>query len=361
MYTFCFQRGLREVWGYMWTSWYAPKKWALWARSTTPYLCRLRTTMTVENFWRYLKHETLHHLLHPRLDQLLWLLITDVGPRFDAKMQKFDVNYRPGRANELSPFQKSFKANWQKLQARPLGTTIYTVSIRDWTCTCGQQKYNAFCLCKHLVQAVEDPDPRFFREVVRRRTIPFYRHPLLIPKGEDPLSDLEDGCITDGDDRPRRYQTLMVMVMNLQDPLGSSSPIRMDDNDEHEEHAERRARLRQRAQDLIEAGRLLNEQLDLDSKIWLKSVDQRNVGSDAAFLVEDVRKFAVTGRRRETTWARRGDRHSARYTSNTMGYQVPLMKEGAVAAIEMGADVVMGREDNHSGDGRSLGEAIEID
>ncbi|KAF9023728.1 hypothetical protein BDZ89DRAFT_892707, partial [Hymenopellis radicata] len=115
MYTFCYQRGLREVWGYMWTSWYAPKKWALWARSSSPRLFRLRTTMTVETFWRYLKHETLHHILHPRLDQLIWLLVTDVGPRIEAKMHKFDPDYRAGRSNELSPFQKSFKANWEKL------------------------------------------------------------------------------------------------------------------------------------------------------------------------------------------------------------------------------------------------------
>ena len=33
-YQFCYQRGLREVWGYLWTSWYAPKVWKLWARRT---------------------------------------------------------------------------------------------------------------------------------------------------------------------------------------------------------------------------------------------------------------------------------------------------------------------------------------
>jgi hypothetical protein len=52
MYSYCFQLGLAEVWAYMWTSWYCPKMWGLWARSTSPiYLSRLRTTMTVENFW----------------------------------------------------------------------------------------------------------------------------------------------------------------------------------------------------------------------------------------------------------------------------------------------------------------------
>ncbi len=161
--------------------------------------------MTVENFWRFLKHETLHHLLHPRLDQLVWLLVTEVSPQFDAKMRKFGDDYRPGRSRELSPFQKAFKANWQKLQQAKIDNIgKYMVNVEDWTCTCGQQKYNTFVLCKHLVQSVEDPPPRFFQEVVRRRVIPFYRHPLLVVSAtKQSFPDIEDGCITDGDDRPK--------------------------------------------------------------------------------------------------------------------------------------------------------------
>ncbi|KAK7026186.1 SWIM-type domain-containing protein, partial [Favolaschia claudopus] len=74
MYLFCFQRGLREVWGYMWSAWYCPAKWKLWARSTSEdFIGRWRTTMTVENFWRNLKHRTLHEFVHPRLDQVFYL------------------------------------------------------------------------------------------------------------------------------------------------------------------------------------------------------------------------------------------------------------------------------------------------
>ncbi|KAJ7572871.1 hypothetical protein C8J56DRAFT_1138078, partial [Mycena floridula] len=82
MYTFCHARGLPEVWAYMWTSWYCPKVWKLWARSSSPYLTRLRTTMTVENFWKQLKHDFLHHIVHPRLDQLVWILIYEVNPAY---------------------------------------------------------------------------------------------------------------------------------------------------------------------------------------------------------------------------------------------------------------------------------------
>ncbi|KAM6491725.1 hypothetical protein JOM56_012765, partial [Amanita muscaria] len=82
MYQFCFQRGLREVWGYMWANWYSPKMWELWARSTSRFISRLRTTMNVENFWRQLKHDYLHRAVHPRLDRLVWTLIHKVTPAY---------------------------------------------------------------------------------------------------------------------------------------------------------------------------------------------------------------------------------------------------------------------------------------
>ncbi|KAF5345200.1 hypothetical protein D9758_009722 [Tetrapyrgos nigripes] len=83
MYQFCYQRGLQEVWGYMWTSWYSPKMWDLWAWSTLPDLLScLHTTMNIKNFWKQLKHDNLHHILHPCLDQLVWILIHEVTPSY---------------------------------------------------------------------------------------------------------------------------------------------------------------------------------------------------------------------------------------------------------------------------------------
>jgi hypothetical protein len=72
MYQFCFQRGLREVWGYMWTAWYCPTKFRLWVRSSEPkFIGRWHTTMSVENFWCNLKHETLGALLRAEIHQAL--------------------------------------------------------------------------------------------------------------------------------------------------------------------------------------------------------------------------------------------------------------------------------------------------
>ena len=101
MYNFCRVRGIREVWGYMWSSWYSPKMWCLWARSTSPRISRLRTTMAVENFWRQLKHNYLHNVAHPRLDHLVWILINRVTPAYLARSEILDNNFRLGRTRPL--------------------------------------------------------------------------------------------------------------------------------------------------------------------------------------------------------------------------------------------------------------------
>lgn len=57
MYSFCHQRGLADVWAYMWNSWYSNQMWKLWALSACPRIPRLRTTMNAENLWKQLKHD----------------------------------------------------------------------------------------------------------------------------------------------------------------------------------------------------------------------------------------------------------------------------------------------------------------
>ncbi|KAG6848311.1 hypothetical protein H0H93_001313, partial [Arthromyces matolae] len=203
MYDFCKRRGLREVWGYMWAGWYSPKMWALWARSTTPYMSRLRTTMNVENFWKQLKHDHLHHVARPRLDNLVWILIHKVTAAYVARAEILDDTYRMGRSKELTTYQKAFKKSWKALLGRQVGKNKYITLIKDFTCTCGQQKFDAHLLCKHLVQLVGLPSSVFWTQVYRRRTIPFYSHPELKPRDQsidDTGMALLDGGITDGDD-----------------------------------------------------------------------------------------------------------------------------------------------------------------
>lgn len=206
MYQFCHARGLREVWGYLWACWYTPKMWRLWARSTSSYISRLRTTMGVENFWRQLKHNYLHNVARPRLDHLVWILIYKVTPAYYAQTDILNDTHRMGRSKPLTTYQRAFKKAWIALSKRPLGTQEYKTDVSKWMCNCGSQMYHCHHLCKHLVQAVPSVEMRFFRTIVRRRTSPIYRHPFLVTKNPDGDTTttgayLEpDGSITDGDD-----------------------------------------------------------------------------------------------------------------------------------------------------------------
>lgn len=210
MYMFCHQRNLAEVWAYLWTQWYSPKRWHLWARSTTDLISRLRTTMNVENFWRQLKHDFLHHHLRPRLDELTYILVEHVTPAYLERAEILDDDWRYGRAHQLSTWQKYFKRSWLHLAKIECSAREYRTDVSSWTCNCGSQKYNAHLLCKHLVQAVHAPSGRFFTEIRRRRTTPIYRHPELrvhtstttptANSHEATLADMDMGSVTDGDD-----------------------------------------------------------------------------------------------------------------------------------------------------------------
>ena len=157
------------------------------------------------NFWKQLKHGFLHNHFRPRLDLLVWILITKVTPAYLARAQLLDDGYRMGRSKPLTPFQKQFKAAWLALTKLSLSDDAdrkYITCVATWTCTCKAYKFHYCHLCKHLVQAVGIPPPFFWGQVVRRRAVPLYRHPLLVPIGEEAGEYLEpmDGNITDGDD-----------------------------------------------------------------------------------------------------------------------------------------------------------------
>src|SRR5271163_1806964 len=104
---------------------YCPKMWKLWARSTSPYLSRIRTTMGVENFWRQLKHKHLHLVARPRLDHLVWILIYNVTPAYFARTEILDDGYRMGPSKTLTTYQRAFKKAWQKLALKPISGKSY--------------------------------------------------------------------------------------------------------------------------------------------------------------------------------------------------------------------------------------------
>ncbi|CAK5275102.1 unnamed protein product [Mycena citricolor] len=297
-YRFCYQRGLREVWAYMWEAWYCPSKWRLWARSSQPdYIGRWRTTMAVENFWRNIKKGALLHLTHPRLDQLVYLIANEILPSITAKMSKFDPKWRDGRT------------------------------------------------VKAAYSAVYPPDPQFFRNVYRRRVIPFYHHPeFLMPKSGPEIrhntfkaSDLAGDFQADGIDRARSAASTQVLDVtaaphedqeegNQYDAeLFPSSPARSqpsvhpneeyDDKDELEEFGKNLL-------NVLEGGiTLLKRQLENidESQVLLRALKRRKIGQDLAAIVADNRHATETGQIRRTVWGLNGSRADKRYSRNTMG------------------------------------------
>ncbi|KDQ13878.1 hypothetical protein BOTBODRAFT_110980, partial [Botryobasidium botryosum FD-172 SS1] len=109
MYEHCKRNGLADVWAYLWTQWYSPSRWLLWARSTCLLLSQLRTTMTVENHWKQLKHHYLHFMHRPRLDHALFVICTKAIPAYMARASALQDSYRMGRAKQLTTYQVTFK------------------------------------------------------------------------------------------------------------------------------------------------------------------------------------------------------------------------------------------------------------
>ncbi|KAJ3981411.1 hypothetical protein F5890DRAFT_1379224, partial [Lentinula detonsa] len=86
MYTFCQDYDLRELWAYLWENWYRPARWKLWARSVVLEITVLKTTMICESHWRHIKKDFLHHFHKPRLDLLVWILISKLAPTYYRKL-----------------------------------------------------------------------------------------------------------------------------------------------------------------------------------------------------------------------------------------------------------------------------------
>ncbi|KAJ7790885.1 hypothetical protein B0H14DRAFT_3568406 [Mycena olivaceomarginata] len=337
MYIFCRQRGLREVWGYLWTSWYSPKMWKLW------------TTMNVENFWKQLKHGFLHNLLRPRLDQLIWILVTKVTLAYLARAEMLNNGHRLGRAHAPTHFQKQFKSAWLKLEKLTLSTDAdrrYITQVDKWTCTCPSQPLNCCHLCKHLVHAIGHPPVRFWTDVIRRRTLPLYRHPALVPRGQENASYVEPAnrSITDGDDHAwsadpnflagsRGWRNLDFSTLSL---LGNSQEdvdeiqrqffpsYETHDSDEEEQVDGYSEHLLKRAYEFEKAAAILTAQVPHRNKLWMSSIVSRSIGGNVSQFVADIDRFERTSHAQDPTWARLGDKEGRRHMQNTMGYQVRL-------------------------------------
>lgn len=130
--------------------------------------------------WRRIKKDFLHHFHLPRIDLLVWIIITKLAPTYYRKLDVRLTNI--GRYRELPDWRKAFKRQWNRSLHAKMSWPInpkYKPDTHRWVCTCPYFVTSRFLLCKHLVQSVKPVDPIFFLEVQRNRTTPFWSHPRL--------------------------------------------------------------------------------------------------------------------------------------------------------------------------------------
>ena len=136
----------------------------------------------------------------PQCDILVWILVTKLAPLYYQKLNRLLTE--TGRYRELPSWRKGFKKAWRKLEKTPITMPIndaYRPDAKKMVCTCPYLATSCFLLCKHLVQAVQPVSPKFFLEVKRQRTVPFWKHPDLKPLVEESSSGRETmGIITEG-------------------------------------------------------------------------------------------------------------------------------------------------------------------
>ncbi|KAH9080451.1 hypothetical protein EDB83DRAFT_2175802, partial [Lactarius deliciosus] len=87
IYQFCVFHDLPNLWAYLWENWYRRGRWELWAWCAEPReIPRLKTTMFVEAHWWRMKEDYLNHFSLPRLDLLMWVLLTKLAPTYYQKI-----------------------------------------------------------------------------------------------------------------------------------------------------------------------------------------------------------------------------------------------------------------------------------
>ena len=93
-----------------------------------------------------------------------------------------------GRHRNHASWRKFFKKEWKRCKSTAItdpDDPKYATDPSRWVCACPSFIRSRFLICKHLVQSVHPVSPRFFIDVRRRRTTPFWQHEDLRPLSDD--------------------------------------------------------------------------------------------------------------------------------------------------------------------------------
>jgi hypothetical protein len=183
MYYWCKTRNYFRLWAYLWVNWYHPNQWKLWARSVnTKEIPVLKTTMIVESHWRKIKHDYLHRFNRPRIDLVIWVLLSRLIPSAIRRMRALlEHDHRQAMAS----WRKDFKSEWKMMNGQlpeAVRNQHYHTDPIRWTCACHSFLNSRFLLCKHILSCYEPVCNRidFFRSVQRHREPPFWTHRQLV-------------------------------------------------------------------------------------------------------------------------------------------------------------------------------------
>ncbi|EGU82050.1 hypothetical protein FOXB_07435, partial [Fusarium oxysporum f. sp. conglutinans Fo5176] len=203
MYYWCRSKGHFRLWSYLWVNWYQPDQWCLWARSVNEKgIPILKTTMVIESHWRKIKHDYLHRFNRPRIDLVIWVLLSQLVPNAMARMQALlQRNHRQATAS----WRRDFKVEWKKLneqQTEPIRLQQYHTDPARWTCGCLYFLSSRFLSCKHILSCYETiSDPvDFFRGIQRHRRFPFRTHEQLVLRPQYQMSEADTEPNKIGDD-----------------------------------------------------------------------------------------------------------------------------------------------------------------
>ena len=139
--------------------------------------------MLVESLWKNFKQMVLHHYNCPCMDFATCALVTEGIASYQVCLNHIVRNPCNGCAKGLHGEQIPIKHAWLACHKCPLNGS-YNTDVKLWLCSCRSQKYHAYLLCKHLVQALPLPDADWWTNIVWQHTPPFYNIRKLPPQGK---------------------------------------------------------------------------------------------------------------------------------------------------------------------------------
>ncbi|CAG8772514.1 25689_t:CDS:2, partial [Dentiscutata erythropus] len=122
-FDYCYQHNLAHVWAYLYTEWYCPEMWKLWAHAASPKINILRSTMAIESHWRVLKHDFFSNFNNAWLDLIIYIIVSKVIPRQADRLQLL----HNGRC--MPKWREEFRVEWKKLSNKIIINNLNRITL----------------------------------------------------------------------------------------------------------------------------------------------------------------------------------------------------------------------------------------